>query len=53
GGGGSSGVNIGNGIRNGGNGYDVGKTRDSGGVVTQYADGGGVAVVSLSSKGYV
>nr|GFD51726.1 hypothetical protein [Tanacetum cinerariifolium] len=27
-----SGVNIGNGIRNGGNGYDVGEARDSGGV---------------------
>nr|GEY41330.1 hypothetical protein [Tanacetum cinerariifolium] len=32
-GGGGSGVNIGNGIRNCGNGYDVGKTEDSGGVV--------------------
>nr|GEZ47637.1 reverse transcriptase domain-containing protein [Tanacetum cinerariifolium] len=32
GGGGGSGVNIGNGIRNGGNGYDVGKTGDSDGV---------------------
>nr|GFC20186.1 hypothetical protein [Tanacetum cinerariifolium] len=32
GGGGSSGVNIGNGIRNGGNGYDVGETGDSDGI---------------------
>nr|GFC92382.1 hypothetical protein [Tanacetum cinerariifolium] len=32
GGGGGSGVNIGNGIRNGSNGYDVGETGDSGGV---------------------
>nr|GEZ86247.1 hypothetical protein [Tanacetum cinerariifolium] len=79
GGGGGSGVNIGNGIRNGGNGYDVDETGDSGGVgmasnlstsdfegndigiygrtnilaVTRYADGGGVATVSPSSKGYV
>nr|GFB07661.1 hypothetical protein [Tanacetum cinerariifolium]GFB10146.1 hypothetical protein [Tanacetum cinerariifolium] len=79
GGGGCSGVNIGNGIRNGGNGYDVGKIEDSGGVgmasnlstsdsegngigicgrtdilaVTRYADGGGVAAASPSSKGSV
>nr|GFC58134.1 hypothetical protein [Tanacetum cinerariifolium] len=32
GGGGDGGVNIGNGIRNGGNGYDVDETGDSGGV---------------------
>nr|GFC38304.1 hypothetical protein [Tanacetum cinerariifolium] len=32
GGGGGGGVNIDNGIRNGGNGYDVGETRDSSGV---------------------
>nr|GEW74501.1 reverse transcriptase domain-containing protein [Tanacetum cinerariifolium] len=32
GGGGGSGVNIGNGVRNGVNGYDVGETGDSGGV---------------------
>nr|GFC61319.1 hypothetical protein [Tanacetum cinerariifolium] len=79
GGGDGSGVNIGNGIRNGGNGYDVGETRDSSGVgmtsnlstsdfegngigicgqtdilaVTPYADGGGIATVSPSSKGSV
>nr|GFB17614.1 hypothetical protein [Tanacetum cinerariifolium] len=47
-GGGGSGVNIGNGIRNSGNGYDVGKTGDSGGV-----DGGGVTAVLPSSKGSV
>nr|GEZ00894.1 hypothetical protein [Tanacetum cinerariifolium] len=56
-GGGGNGVNIGNGIRNGGNGYDVGKTGDSGGVdilaATRYPNGGGVAAVSPSSKGYV
>nr|GFA17058.1 hypothetical protein [Tanacetum cinerariifolium] len=51
GGGGGSGVNIGDGIRNGGNGYDVSETRDSGGV--DMTNGGGVAVVSPSSKGSV
>nr|GFD27476.1 hypothetical protein [Tanacetum cinerariifolium] len=52
-----SGVNIGNVIKNGGNGYDVGDTGDSGGVdilaATRYPNSGGVAAVSPSSKGSV
>nr|GFB01003.1 hypothetical protein [Tanacetum cinerariifolium] len=55
--GGGSGVNIGNDIRNDGNGYDVGETGDSDGVdilaTTRYPNGGGVAAVLPSSKGSV
>nr|GFC45911.1 hypothetical protein [Tanacetum cinerariifolium] len=52
-----SGVNIGNGIRSGGNIYDVSDTGDSGGVdilaATRYPNGGGVAAISPSSKGSI
>nr|GEX82320.1 TMV resistance protein N-like [Tanacetum cinerariifolium] len=41
-------VNKGNGIRNGGNGYDVDIL-----AATRYPNGGGVAIVSPSSKGFV
>nr|GFC73801.1 hypothetical protein [Tanacetum cinerariifolium] len=52
-----SGVYIGNGIRSGGNVYDVSDIGDSGGVdilaATRYPNGGGVAALSPSSKGSV
>nr|GFA33154.1 hypothetical protein [Tanacetum cinerariifolium] len=46
-----SGVNIGNGIRNGGNGYDVGKTKDSGGVGDTATGSGCSSAGSTSSAG--
>nr|GFD35290.1 hypothetical protein [Tanacetum cinerariifolium] len=54
---GGSGVNIGNGIRNGGNGYDVGKIGDSDGVgmasnlSTYDSEGNGIVGDTVAGSG--